>query len=188
VVTRVVSGVMYPALSEAGRLDGPGVSDFYYRLRKRLDLLSMSSAGFLAAMGGWFVHLLWDRRYGDAAWILQILCVRTAMTLMVSPTETCLFSLGHTRYGFLRSMTRLLGSLVCLPIGWHVAGIKGVIWGTVVTEFLTFFAVWPKIISLGIFRIRNELRAVGIFAAAFGLGLLVRHFLPDIQIHLHHHG
>jgi O-antigen/teichoic acid export membrane protein len=183
VAVRVVNGVIYPALSEAGRKDRTGLADFYYRLRRRLDLLSMTSTGFLAAAGGWIVHVLWDRRYADASWILQLLCVRTAILLLVSPSETCLFSLGHTRYGFQRSMTKLVASLVCLPLGWYWGGVRGVIWGTVIAELCTFLAIWPKCISLGILQIRNELRAVGLFGAAFGLGLVVRHFLPDIHLH-----
>jgi hypothetical protein len=53
----------------------------------------------------------------------------------------------------------------------------------VIAELCTFLAIWPKCISLGILQIRNELRAVGLFGAAFGLGLVVRHFLPDIHLH-----
>jgi len=127
VVLRLVSGVMYPVLSEAGRKDAGNISDFYYRLRRRLDLLSMGAAGFLAGVGGWIVHLLWDQRYADAAWILQILCARTAISLIVSPSETCLFSLGHTRYGFQRSVARLVASVVCVPAGWYLGGVKGVV-------------------------------------------------------------
>jgi O-antigen/teichoic acid export membrane protein len=182
VATRLVNGVMYPALSEAARSNREHISDFYYRLRKRFDLLAMTTTGFLAGAGGWIVQVLWDRRYTDAAWILQILCIRVAVTLIVSPSETCLFSLGHTRYGFQRSLTRLLASLVCLPAGWYLAGVKGVIWGTVATELTTIFAVWPKCRSLGILRLRNELRSVGIFAGSLAIGLFVRRYLPHIHL------
>ena len=142
----------------------------------------MGMTGFLAGAGGWIVQVLWDHRYVDAAWILQILCVRVAVTLIVSPSETCLFALGHTRYGFQRSVTRLLASLVCLPIGWHYAGVKGVIWATAVTEVVTVLAVWPKCRRLGILRLSGELRAVAIFAVAFAAGLLLRRWLPDLHL------
>lgn len=182
VAARLVNGVMYPALSEAARLNREHISDFYYRLRRRFDLLSMGTTGFLAGAGGWIVQVLWDRRYADAAWILQILCIRVAITLIVSPSETCLFSLGHTRYGFQRSATRLAASLVCLPGGWYLGGVKGVIWGTVVAELFTVGAVWPKCRSLGILRVRNELRSIGIFGISLAAGLLVHRWLPTIHL------
>ncbi len=181
-ILRLVNGVMYPVLSEAGRKNPESISTFYYRLRKRLDLVSMGSTGFLAGVGGWVVHLLWDSRYANAAWILQILCIRSAISLIVSPSETCLFSLGHTRYGFLRSVTRLVASLICMPLGWYLAGVKGVIWGTVLVELSTFFAVWPKCWSLGILRLRDEFRAFAIFGAAMVAGILVKRVLPNIHL------
>jgi O-antigen/teichoic acid export membrane protein len=183
VVVRIVNGVMYPALSEAGRSKDIDPSDFYYRVRARLDLLSMIGSGLLAGAGGWIVHLLWDRRYAEAAWMLQILCIRAAIVLLVSPSETCLFSLGLTRYGFLRSVTRLCASVICLPVGWYLGGIKGVIWGTVASEFATFFAIWPKFRSLGLLRIRKEVRSMALFGASFAVGVALRHCLPDVHLH-----
>ncbi len=182
VVVRLVSGVMYPALSEAARSNRDNLSDFFYRLRTRLDLLSMSGTGLLAGAGGWIVEVLWDRRYTDAAWILQVLCVRVAVSLIVSPTETCLFALGLTRYTFQRSGTHLVASLVFLPAGWYLAGIRGVIWATVATELATILAVWPKSRSLGILRIGKELRSVAIFAASLAVGMTVRRWLPHIHL------
>ena len=156
-------------------------------MRLRLDALSMTSTGLAAGMGGWIVHTLWDQRYADAAWILQILCIRLAVSLLVAPNETCLFALGHTRYGFFRSLTRLLATLIFLPIGWHLAGVKGVIWGTVAAETLTVFAVWPQSRRLGILKIRRELLSVGIFLLAFACGHFVTPMLPVIHLHRHAH-
>jgi O-antigen/teichoic acid export membrane protein len=182
VILRIIGGVLYPVLSEAGRRPNEDISRFFYRLRLRLDLLSMSAAGALAGTGSWLVHTLWDERYANAAWIVQLLCIRVAITLIVSPTETCLFALGQPRYLFARSLTRLVGTSIGIPVGWYVAGIKGVIWGTVLAEVPTLLAVWPRSRALGILRVRRELLAVAIFAAANVLSHLVAPFLP--QIHL----
>jgi O-antigen/teichoic acid export membrane protein len=185
VINRLINGVMYPGLSQAGREAGSNISPLFYRMRLRVDGLSMTSTGLVAGMGGWIVHTLWDQRYSDASWILQILCVRLAISLLVAPSETCLFSLGYTRYGFFRSLTRLLGTLVLLPLGWYFAGVKGVIWGTVAAEIPTIFAVWPQSRRLGILKVRRELLSASIFLAAFALGHLASHVLPVIHLRRH---
>ena len=182
VVTRVINGVMYPVLSQAGRESGADISHLFYRLRRRLDLMSMITTGLAAGMGGWVVRLLWDKRYTDAGWILQILCVRLAISFVVSPNETCLFSLGHTRYGFYRSFVRLPAMLLCLPLGWHLAGVKGVIWGTVIAEIPTIFAVWPRSYRLGILRVGREIQSIGLFLVAFLAGHLLVGRLPVIHL------
>jgi O-antigen/teichoic acid export membrane protein len=181
-ILRVVSGVLYPVLSEAGRAPDRDLSKLFYRLRLRLDLLSMSATGLLAGTGAWLVHTLWDDRYANAAWIVQVLCIRVAIGLIVSPTETCLFALGQTRYLFARSVTRLLGTLVLIPVGWYLAGVKGVIWATVCAEVPTVLAVWPRSRALGILRLRRELLAVGIFVGADFIGHVVAPWLPRIHL------
>ena len=182
IVGRLISGVMYPVLSEAARDPQAAIADLYYRLRLRLDVFSMAGTGLLAGAGGWIVHALWDKRYVDAAWILRILCFRMAVALIVGPSETCLFSMGHTRYGFKRSVYRLIAAAVCIPGGWYLGGVKGLVWGTVVTELSTVIAIWPKMISLKILRLRRELLSVGILAAAFGLGAAVMPWLPKVHL------
>ena len=182
VVTRVVNGVMYPVLSQAGRESGADISHFYYRLRLRLDLLSMISTGLLAGMGGWVIQTLWDKRYADAGWIIQIICVRLAISFVVAPNETCLFALGHTRYGFQRSVARLLATFVFVPCGWYLGGVKGVVWGTVAAEVPTILAVWPQSHRLGILRVGRECVSLGLFVAAFGLGHFVVPWLPTLHL------
>jgi O-antigen/teichoic acid export membrane protein len=156
----------------------------YDRVRRRLDLFSMTMTGFLAGVGAWIVHFLWDQRYKDAGWILQVLAVRVAITAIVGPSETCLFALGHTRYGFNRSVTRLVAAAVFVPLGWYLGNVQGVIWGTVATEAATVLAVWPAARRFGVLRWRRELQAFALFALSFAVGRLLQHVLPEI--HRHH--
>jgi O-antigen/teichoic acid export membrane protein len=181
-VYRLISGVLYPVLSEAGRETDGNIAKLYYRLRLQLDLLSMGGPGLLAGGGGWIVHLLWDERYADAAWILQILCVRLAIASLVSPSETCLLALGHPRYNFQRSAARLVAAVVLIPVGWYAGGVKGLLWGTVATEAVTALAVWPKCRSLGLLNFRRELLAIAIFVVGFGIGHLAKISLPALHI------
>jgi O-antigen/teichoic acid export membrane protein len=181
-ITRLIAGVMFPALTEAGRQAHGNVADLYYRLRARLDLLSMGATGLLAGMGGWFVHLLWDARYADAAWMLPIVFVRVGVAALVSSGESCLFALGHPRFVFQRSVARLLATCALVPAGWALGGVKGLIWGSVAAEAAALLVIWPGARSLGILRIRRELLSVGIFAAAFALGRLILPWLPPLHL------
>jgi O-antigen/teichoic acid export membrane protein len=179
---RLVSGVMFPVLGQAGRETDGKVADVYYRLRLKLDLLSMTGSGLLAGMGGWFVHVLWDQRYTDAAWILRILCFRVGLALIITPGETCLYALGHTRNVFQRSVTRLIGAIVLMPLGWKLGGVKGLVWGVVATELSTVIAIWPKLLELRILRLRREALSVAMFAAAFAIGAALLPWLPNVHL------
>jgi len=185
VTGRLVSGIVYPMLSQAAREPGADLPTIYYRVRLRLDSIAMTGTGFLAGAGGWIIHTLWDNRYEDAAWMLRILCVRVAVGCIVGPGETCLFSLGHTRYGFFRSVSRLVSMFVCIPIGWYFGGVRGVIWATVAAELPGFAVVWPKLHSLGILRLKRELLSAAIFLAALVVALLLLPWLPTLHVRRH---
>ena len=181
-ITRIINSVMFPVLTEAGRETGSNLSELYYRLRTRLDLLSMGVTGVMAGAGGWFVRLLWDARYADAAWMLQIVCVRMGVSALVSSGEICLFALGHTRYVFQRSVSRLLATLVLVPGGWYLGGVKGLIWGAVASEAVALAAIWPQSYRLGILRIHRELFSIAILATGYGLGRAVLPLLPNLHL------
>ena len=83
-----------------------------------MDCLAIPAVGALAVLGQSVVDLLYDDRYADAGCILQILCLRVAMSCALAPCETCLFSRGQTRYGFYRNIARTLWIWCGIPIGW----------------------------------------------------------------------
>lgn len=184
---RVTTVVLYPGLSQVARDKTRDFSSFYYRLRLRLDLLSMTGAGFLAGIGPWAVHALWDSRYQSAEWIVQMLCIRVALANLISPPEWALMAQGLTRQSFGRSVIRLVANIVFVPIGWRVWGPIGVIWATIVSELPTGLAVWPHARRLGILKLHRELLSIAILLTAFAAGWGLRHLLPDVRLHLHLH-
>jgi O-antigen/teichoic acid export membrane protein len=185
--SRMVTSVLYPGLSQVARDKNRDFSEFYYRLRLRLDLLSMSATGFLAGSGAWVVHALWDARYENAGWIIQILCLRTAVGCLITPPEWALIAHGLTRYSFWRSTSRLVANVVLVPIGWWLWGVSGVIWATGVSELVAGLPVWAKARSLNVFKLHRELIPIAIFVIAFAAGRGLVHLLPPVRLHLHLH-
>lgn len=183
---RVTTGVLYPGLSQVARDPNRDFPRFYSRLRLRLDLMSMSATGFLAGSGAWVVHALWDARYESAAWIVQILCLRQALSCLVSPPEWALIAQGLTRYSFWRSIFRLFANIVLIPIGWRFWGATGVIWATSISELVAGIPVWAKARSLNILKLHRELVPIAIFVIAFAAGRGLVHLLPPVRLHLHH--
>jgi O-antigen/teichoic acid export membrane protein len=184
---RLTGGLIYPAVSQIVRDKDRNLPDFYYRLRIRLDLLAMGASGFLAGIGPWVIHALWDERYANAGWIIQILCARVALQVMFMQPEWCLIAHGFTRYSFGRSVTRLVANIVFVPIGWRLWGAAGVIWGTAAAELSAGLAVVPRAYALGFFRLRREVVPIVLFGAALLIGSGLAHLLPPVRLHLHLH-
>jgi O-antigen/teichoic acid export membrane protein len=184
-VNRLIGGIVYPYLSLKSREPGNDLASAYYGIRIRLDAFSMVGTGLLAGAGSWLINSLWDERYADAGWILRFLCVKVALASISGLGETCLFSMGHTRYGFMKSICRFIAVAVGIPLGWTVGGVVGVICASAMAEIPAFFVIWPKLHKVKVLRVHRELLSIGMFLAAFGLSYAVLPWLP--KFHLFHH-
>jgi O-antigen/teichoic acid export membrane protein len=177
VITRITFGVLYPILSRIRAQGDARLRDIYYRARLALDALALPALGALTMLGPLVIHILYDKRYAAAGWMLQAFAPRVAMTCILTPCETCLFSQGQTRWGFFRNLARLSWMLVALPIGWHLAGLRGLVWAVALSEVPLFFVLWPPFHRAGLLRVSLEFRAVCLYVAGLLPGwLLARMF------------
>jgi O-antigen/teichoic acid export membrane protein len=173
VLTRLNHGVLFPALSTVTRRDPSRIPSAYYQARLRLDALALPVLGGLSTAGTLIVGILYDPRYHEAGWILQALALRVGFYCTLTSGETCLVAMGHSRYGFYRSAARALWVVVGVPLGWHLAGLPGLVWAMAFSEVPAILVIWPALWGLGVLRLRYEALAVSLF----GLGALAGHVL-----------
>ena len=166
-VVRVTHGVLFPVFSQIHREDPDGLVDTYYRVRQRVDILSIFPLGVLASSSQEIIDLLFDSRYTSAGWMLQALCVRAAMTCILVPPETYLFSIGRTSYSFYRDLARTCWICLGIPFAWHLYGIQGLVWVVAFSEVPVLCIIWPALHKFNGFRPIREI----IGPAAFGIGL-----------------
>ena len=125
-------------------------------------------------LGNRIVGLLYDQRYHDAGWMLQVLSVRLIIVAIVSHGESCLVALGHPKYSFAENLCRTLAIFVAIPVGWSVSGIEGVIWAVALSEVPPLMVIWFGLIRHRLFSVAAEFRSllfVGL-GALVGLGIL----------------
>jgi O-antigen/teichoic acid export membrane protein len=172
-VSKITHGVFYPVFSRVRHDGHERLREVYYRTRLYTDAAALTATGCLIVLGEWVVHALYDERYAMAGWMLQALCVRVAMNCVLLPCETCLFSLGHTRYGFYQNVARSFWILAGIPIAWSYWQLQGVVWITALSEIPVLFVLWPAFARVGMLRIGAELRGVGFFGVGAALGYVL---------------
>jgi O-antigen/teichoic acid export membrane protein len=128
-LSTLVFSVLYPLLCQTGQANIP---DFEARLlRVRGSLLSFGLLLVMVVGAGaeLFYHVLYDRRYYDAIWMTQLMCVPVWMMVLNTTLETSLLALGDSRRaaacGFVRFVACTLASLA----GFQLFGIPGFILG-----------------------------------------------------------
>lgn len=179
VLRRVIDGVLYPTYAQVHNERPLEFPRIYYRTRLALDAVSHTALGGLVALGPWIVHLMYDARYHGAASMLQILALRTSLTVLSAPCETALFSQGHTMYGFRRNAAVAIATLIAMPIGHVLGGAPGLVWGTAIARAAALPMLWPAARKTGILDLRRESLFLAFLASGYLLGRVVLLVLPE---------
>ena len=110
----------------------------YIRVQRGVDLLLGGLSGLLLFAGGWIVELLYDPRYADAGWMLQVLGLGlVAMRYQV--LEQLMFALGRPGWVSANNALRAASLAVFIPLGFTLGGEAGAVAGAVISQF----ASWP---------------------------------------------
>ncbi len=123
-IHRVGTMVVFPALSrshEAGRDLGLA----YRRIRR--PLLAIGGIGVTALAAGAIpmIETLYDDRYAEAGWMLQLLAVGSWFRILEVPGRFGLLAVGESRWLVVLNTVKLVGVLVGLPLGFAAGGFAG---------------------------------------------------------------
>ncbi|MGE5510072.1 MAG: oligosaccharide flippase family protein [Bacteroidota bacterium] len=132
VMSRIIGSVGFPALSEVVRNKGD-LKAAYYRFHGIIAATAYFCAGALMTSGEALIGVLYDHRYAQAGWMLQILAVGL-MALPFQIAVQCYMALGMPRIVSIIIVVRLLALLVLTPVGFQFLGVAGAIWGIVLSQ------------------------------------------------------
>jgi O-antigen/teichoic acid export membrane protein len=124
---RLFGTVSFAVFSETAR-DAPGrLRELYFRMRLPADVVFLSSAGFLYAAGQWIVDLLYDHRYTQAGWVLQVLSFGLFFTRYSLSCSTYV-AIGKPQYLTVVQLLNIASMVVSIPALHALYGVPGAIW------------------------------------------------------------
>jgi O-antigen/teichoic acid export membrane protein len=174
VLGALIGEVAFPALSEVARERRVDLKRMLYKFHRPLAALAYMAAGLLAVAGGAIVRLLYDVRYHDAGWMLQIL----AGMLLAVPCQIhgqCFLALGISRWVSNLAILRLVVLAGALPIGFHLFGIAGAIFGVVLSYLSAIPATLYYAAKCSLVDVKKELVPIlaVIPGALIGVGIVL---------------
>jgi O-antigen/teichoic acid export membrane protein len=178
VIGSAIASIAFPALSEIVRKGG-SMRTGYYRIHVILASLAYFSGGFLIIAGQALVDVLYDHRYAQSGWMLEIL----AVGLFAAPSRIgvqCYLALGESSMSTIVAATRLLFLIVFLPVGFHLFGLPGAVWG-ITLSYLSYLPTLVFVaIRYAIFDIRKELRVLPAVLVGLAAGKIFVAMSPAI--------
>jgi O-antigen/teichoic acid export membrane protein len=174
----IFAQVSYPALSEVARERQSELKRSLYGIHMLTAPLVYFCSGLLVVSGDTLIKLLYDPRYADAGWMLQVLAVGL-LKIPFNLPQWCLLARGLAK-----SFTGLVAlqaatTIVLTPLGFHYFGVPGAVWGIVASQLLNVPAVIYYQVKYDLFYLAKELALLPTFFAgmivAKGLVLAVGH-------------
>jgi hypothetical protein len=116
------------------------------------------------------IRLLYDSRYWEGGWMIQILSAGLWLGVVLGGTYgAVVLAVGRSDWTAFMSVSKVLGILGFVPIGYWLGGFPGAVAGLAVSESLRYFVAVYGAAKLGFHEHREDLVAtvrVGISALA----------------------
>jgi O-antigen/teichoic acid export membrane protein len=164
---RLNSSLAVPVLGEVIRKDADLLRAKYYRFRLPFDLSAPLLAGIVSSAGSTIIGILYDPRYIDAGYMLQIL----ALGLVMFPPSLILSAFplsGNPEVSAIVSAVQATSLFTFMLIGFGFAGVSGTIYGIALHRIVPTAVTLVFSYRRGWLDLWKEFRIVPVF----GLGWL----------------
>ncbi len=181
-MSKIIGDVAFPTLSEVAREHPSELKATYYRFHRVTSITIYGAAGIMMTAGNTIIRLLYDPRYAQAGYILEVL----AIGLLTVPSRIlhyCFQALGRPKYLSHIITFRLVALYTLTPLGFKFFGQWGAIGGIVLSIFLSVPPTYYLAVKLKLIDWWKELALM----AAVPVGMLVGFGAAAAVVFLHTH-
>lgn len=182
-LTKLISSVFFPVLSETNRNNPSKLESLYYKIKYKIDAITMFAAGFLYSTGSYIVDILYGSRYSEAGWMLEVLSI-SLISVGSTLASQCFFATGKPKLETVQTIVQLLNLYLLLPISFYLYGMKGAVWMvalTPLTRSLFSLILMKKYLFI---RIKAEIFGLPFIAIGWLVGGAAREMLGGILNHI----
>jgi len=169
---RLTGTVLLPAYSRIIEEKGSLPSEDFLRIRGPMLLASAwVLAGFIAG-GAVAIELLYDDRYLDAGWMVQLLSMGAWFMVVDATIAPALLAKGQSQWVAAANVAKLIGMAALIPLGFWLGGFPGAVAGYSATEFFRYLLSTLVIHRQGLGPIPQELRTTALVVVGSVAGWL----------------
>jgi O-antigen/teichoic acid export membrane protein len=142
--------VIFPLYSRFWQSSSDKVA-VYRSVRLPMLILGGWATSGIIAGGPTIIEILYDPRYIEGGWMLQILVAGPWFGVaMESSNGAALLALGHSRWMAFASATKLASMAVLIPLGWHLGGFVGAMIGFAGSDVIRYLTSTIGVLRFGL--------------------------------------
>ena len=163
--------VLFPVYTQLAQRGIPELRKKTKKIRTALMLITLPPTCALVIWGPIIVETLYDDRYTEAGWMLQILSVRAIFQTVIVTSERILLASGDS----FRHMTLQLSKVIFMGggifAGYLSAGIPGLLVGITIASFGEYLVMAGLIRQYGVWLPRLDAQAFALSGGLIFLGI-----------------
>lgn len=164
ILNKIFSDVSYAAFSEVARERPFALKRTLYRFHTLTASFTYFCSGVLLVSGNTLIRLLYDPRYAQAGWMLEVL----AIGLVAFPfglSIYCLLARGLPKIFTTLIAVRVVLTITLIPPGFHFFGVPGALWAIVASQLSMLLPTIYYQIKYDLFDLPKELLLLPTFLA-----------------------
>ena len=161
--------IIFPFLSSVVHEDRTLLKARYYKIRTYLDGATFFCVGLLIALAPFIINTLYDSRYIEAGWMLQILAFSVVGYSLSATSVECLSALSITKVNMWVMMVRTAGLFIGLPLFFKLFGLYGAIWVITLNPLLALPVIYWTLAKNNVFSLVKELRMLVVIPLGYYL-------------------
>ncbi|WP_330202900.1 oligosaccharide flippase family protein [Cyanobacterium sp. DS4] len=177
VINRINGSVVFPVVSQLKDLSRQELRQKIIEKRKLILILGITLVVLLTCSGDLLVLNLYDERYKDAAWMLQILAVGIWPNLLAVTMRSVQLGIGKPMYGAYGYLLKFIYMVVMLPFVTNIMGIFGAILVIAFNDIPFYIAVQYGLWKEELLTIKQDFWATLFLIFLISIILFIRYYL-----------
>jgi O-antigen/teichoic acid export membrane protein len=169
----LASTVLMPVYSRLAERGPEALRRQTLKMRALLLALFLPPFWALAIAGPRLIAFLYDDRYQQAGWMIQILAAGAVGTAVSATTDQVLLARGDSFRYMLQLASKLVLQLAGMTLGWHLAGLRGFIIGLAVADVLNYPVLMGLVRKYGVWLPQLDAVAYGLSAVVIVTGWML---------------
>jgi len=127
VMVKLISSVFYPVISETIRNAPESLEKVYYKIKNKIDFVTFFMAGCIFSSGQKIIYFVYDQRYQDAGWMLEILAL-SLVSVGCILADQCFLAHGKAKLISLLASVQVISLYCTVPLAYYFYGWELAIW------------------------------------------------------------
>ena len=175
--------VIFPLFSRV-RNTGENLSVVFRQARQLHLVLTGWALSGLIGGGQAAIALVYEDTYEAGGWMLQLLAMGCWFAAPDQTNAYAMLASGQPRWLAAANFGKLVGMVLLMPLGYHLAGFPGALTGFAMSELFRYAVSTTGVYRHGLYTIRQDLAVSAVVLVASVAGRYTVRFLAEREVHV----